>query len=449
MTVTLNVFNVAVILGLFILTYVGIIHPQIDKTLAAVVGAIAATLAIILFLRIPDPHDPTHTIAEDGLLHFTDLEIIALIIGTLIIVDIAQDSGVFHFLSIKILKASKGDPRRLLYYFGALTVVLSAMVNNISAMMIVGSLTLIACERLELDPKPYIITELSMTTTGGIVTLISSVPNIIISQIFGITFVSFLVVGAPLGFLTMVITFAIFIPLLKIQKAKDPELMAMKVADFDEWSAVKDRKSFYRSVIILSATILAFVFSQQLGLSLAMIAVTGGFIMIMASGKKLELVFEKLDWHLVAFFLGLFMFINALDVVQVLDFVAVQMTLILPESTFWAATILLWMTALISGIVDNIVVAAAFGPILFTIATGANGFQPGLIAWAAIFGANFGGGITPIGAPSAIIGLSLLYRKTGEKIGWGEFIKTQGIATIARLVATTIYLALLFSIGVF
>lgn len=445
---TLNGFNVTVILSLFILTYIGIIHPRIDKTLAAVVGAIAATLAIILFLVVPDPNDPTQIITEKGLLHFTDLEIIALIIGTLIIVDIAQDSGVFHFLSIKILKASKGDPRRLFYYFGALTVVLSALVNNISAMMIVGSLTLIACERLELDPKPYIITELSMTTIGGIVTLISSVPNIIISQIFGIAFVSFLVVGAPLGVLTMATSFAIFVPLFKIQKAKDPELMAIKVSDFDEWSAIKDRKSFYCSVIILSATILAFVFSQQIGLSLAMIAVTGGFIMILASGKKLELVFEKLDWHLVAFFLGLFMFINALDVVQVLDFVAEQMMVILPESALWASTILLWVTALASGIVDNIVVAAAFGPILLTVA-GAKGFHPDLIAWAAIFGANFGGGITPIGAPSAVIGLSLLYRKTGEKIGWGEFIKTQGVATIARLVTTTIYLALLLILGVF
>ena len=447
MTVILNPFNVVVILSIFILTYVGIVHPKIDKTLAAVVGAIAATIAIIK-MAIPDLHDSTQTLTEEGLIHFTDLEIIALIIGTLIIVDIAQDSGVFHFLSIKILKASKGDPRRLLYYFGGLTVALSALVNNISAMVIVGSLTLIACERLELDPKPYLITELSMTTTGGIITLISSVPNIIISQIFDITFTSFLLIGAPLGILTMAVSFAIFVPLFKIQPATDPELMAMKVSDFDEWSAVKDRNAFYRSVIILSATILGFVFSQQLRLSLSIIAVTGGFIMIITSKKKLELVFEKLDWKLVVFFLGLFVLVNALAAVQILDFVAEQMTLILPESDFWAATILLWVTALVSGIIDNIVVAAAFGPILHTVA-GAKDFLPGLIAWAAIFGANFGGGITPIGAPSAVIGLALLYRKTGEKIGWSEFIQTQGLATIARLVATTVYLGILLALGVF
>ncbi len=435
MSVAPNPLYVIVILIIFILTYIGIIHPKIDKTLAAIVGALAAAVAIILISN--------SEITEHNLLHFADFEIIALIIGTLIIVDIAQDSGVFHFLAIKILKASKGDPRNLLIYFGALTLVLSALVNNISAMMIVGTLTIIACERLELDPKPYIITELSMTTAGGVMTLISSVPNIIISQTFDITFFEFLIIGAPLGIITMIVSFIIFIPLFKIQKAKDPELMAIKVSDFDEWSAVKDRNSFYRSIIILSVTILAFMFSQQIGLSLSMIAVMGGFVMIITSKKKLELVFEKLDWILIAFFLGLFVLVNTLDAVLVLDFIAEQLSLILPENVFLAATILLWVTAIVSGIIDNIVVAAAFGPILFTVA-GTQGYPAGLVAWAAIFGANFGGGITPIGAPSAVIGLAFLYRKTGEKIGWGEFIKTQGLATIARLVATTIYLAVLF-----
>lgn len=429
--------NVAIVILIFILTYIGIIHTKIDKNLAAIIGAIAATIALIFLTNY----------TEEKLLHFRDLEIIALIIGTLIIVDIAQDSGVFHFLAIKILKASKGDPRNLLIYFGALTLVLSALVNNISAMMIVGSLTIIACERLDLDPKPYIITELSMTTAGGVMTLVSSVPNIIISKDFGIPFLEFLIIGAPLGIITMVISFAIFIPLFKIQKAKDPELNAMKVSDFDEWSAVKDRNAFYRSIIILSGTVLAFVFSEQLGLSLSLIAVTGGFIMIISSKKKLELVFEKLDWILVAFFLGLFVLINALDAVQVLDFIAEQLSSILPKDPFFASTILLWVTALISGIIDNIVVAAAFGPILFTVAE-TQGFPPSLIAWATIFGANFGGGITPIGAPSAVIGLSLLYRKTGEKVGWGEFIKSQGLATIARLVVTTIYLLVLLTLGI-
>ena len=443
--VTLNLLHVSLVFIIFILTYIGIINPKFDKTLAALLGAVAATI-VLVFLRIQDSHSPTGYVSEQSLLHFTDASIIALIIGTLIIVDIAQSSGVFHFLAIKILKASKGDPQTLLIYFGALTLILSALVNNISAMMIVGSLTILACERLDLDPKPYIITELSMTTAGGIMTLISSVPNIIISQTFEIEFVTFLIIGAPLGVITMVISFVIFIPMFNIRKAKDPELMRLKVEEFDEWSAVKSRTAFNRSIIVLGMTILGFVFSQQLGVSLAMVAVAGAVLMIVTSGKKLEYIFEKLDWHLVAFFLGLFVLINALDIVFILDYIAEQIAAILPTDDFLAATILLWFISVISGIVDNIVVAAAFGPILLEVATES---QQSLFAWAAIFGANFGGGITPIGAPSAVVGLSILYRKTGDKIGWGEFIKTQGLATLARLVITTVYLGILLMLGFF
>jgi len=444
LAVTLDPLHVVLVLIIFLLTYIGIINPKFDKTLAALLGAVAATI-VLTFLRIPDPHGGY--VSEQSLLHFTDASIIALIIGTLIIVDIAQSSGVFHFLAIKILKASKGDPQTLLIYFGALTLILSALVNNISAMMIVGSLTILACERLDLDPKPYIITELSMTTAGGIMTLISSVPNIIISQTFEIDFVTFIIIGAPLGILTMIVSFVIFIPMFDIRKAKDPELMKLKVEEFDEWSAVKSRTAFNRSIIVLTITIIGFVFSQQLGVSLAMVAVVGAMIMIVTSGKKLEYIFEKLDWHLVAFFLGLFMLINALDVVHILDFIAEALAAILPADDFFASVILLWFISVISGIVDNIVVAAAFGPILFEVAITET--QKALFSWAAIFGANFGGGITPIGSPSAVVGLAILYRKTGEKIGWGEFIKTQGLATFVRLVITTIHLVLLFALGFF
>ncbi|MHA1995728.1 MAG: SLC13 family permease [Candidatus Hodarchaeales archaeon] len=447
MVVALDPLHVVLVFIIFLLTYIGIINPKFDKTLAALLGAVAATI-VLIFLRIPDSHSSTGYVSEQSLLHFTDASIIALIIGTLIIVDIAQSSGVFHFLAIKILKASKGDPQTLLIYFGILTLILSALVNNISAMMIVGSLTILACERLDLDPKPYIITELSMTTAGGIMTLVSSVPNIIISQPFEIDFVTFLIIGAPLGIITMIISFVIFIPMFNIRKAKDPELMRLKVEDFDEWSAVKSSTAFHRSIVILSLTILGFVFSQQLGVSLAMVAVAGGVIMIVTSGKKLEYVFEKLDWHLVAFFLGLFVLINALDVVHILDFIAEQLAAILPADDFLAGSILLWFISIISGIVDNIVVAAAFGPILHDVAI-TEGYSQSLFAWAAIFGANFGGGITPIGAPSAVVGLSILYRKTGKKISWGEFIKTQGLATVARLVITTVYLGILLSFGFF
>ncbi|MHA2098173.1 MAG: SLC13 family permease [Candidatus Kariarchaeaceae archaeon] len=447
MAVELDIFNVSVILVIFILTYIGIIHHSIDKTIAAVLGAMAASIAIIYMkIQVEDPHHPGEFInaTEAQLIHFEDLSIIGLIFGTLVLVEVSQEAGVFHYLSVNILKATKGDPKKLLRYFGALTMILSALVNNISAMMIVGSLTLIACERLELDPKPYIITELSMTTVGGIITLISSVPNIIVAQIFGINFTSFILIGAPFAILAMILNFMIFEYLFRndIPKPSDPKVNEDKVNEFDPWGAVTDKNLFYKSIFMLSLTILGFVFSEQLGLSLAVIAIAGGVLMVLISGRKLDEIMSHLDWGLIAFFLGLFVLIQALALVDVLDFIAENLVSILPDNSLYSAIILLWFVSIISGIVDNIVVAAAFGPILLNV-TETSGLDPKLLAWAMIFGANFGGGLTPIGAPSAVVGLALLYRKTGEKIGWGEFIKTQGLATFVRLTFTSGYLWML------
>jgi Na+/H+ antiporter NhaD/arsenite permease-like protein len=422
----IDTFNVSIILVIFVVTYGGIIHTRIDKTLAAVMGAIIAVI-VLIELKVPDHKNPIEgsTITEEGLLEFylpQDLRIIGLIFGTLVLVEVSQESGVFHFISVKILKMSKGDPKKLLRYFGGLTIVLSALVNNISAMMIVGSLTLIACERLELNPKPYIITELSMTSVGGIITLISSVPNIILADIFDIQFIDFFIIGAFWGLVCMIANFMVFEYLYRneIPKLTDPEKMAARVDEFDEWSAISDKGLFYRSILVLSLTILCFAFSQQIGLSLATIAITGGIVIVLISGKTLDEVMAKLDWGLIAFFLGLFVLIAALDAVELLDFIAEWLAVVLPENSLLAAI--------------------AFGPILLKVATADNAK---LFAWSSIFGANFGGGLTPIGAPSAVIGLALLYRKTGEKIGWGEFIKTQGIATIVRLTLTTGYLWIL------
>jgi Na+/H+ antiporter NhaD/arsenite permease-like protein len=227
-----------------------------------------------------------------------------------------------------------------------------------------------------------------------------------------------------------------------IPKPSDPKVNEDKVNEFDPWGAVTDKNLFYKSIFMLSLTILGFVFSEQLGLSLAVIAIAGGVLMVLISGRKLDEIMSHLDWGLIAFFLGLFVLIQALALVDVLDFIAENLVSILPDNSLYSAIILLWFVSIISGIVDNIVVAAAFGPILLNV-TETSGLDPKLLAWAMIFGANFGGGLTPIGAPSAVVGLALLYRKTGEKIGWGEFIKTQGLATFVRLTFTSGYLWML------
>lgn len=440
----INIFDIGVILIVFVFTYVGIIHSRVSKTTAAVFGGIFVTIFIILF-EMENPNHPGIPISEEHLIHFRDLEVIALIFGFLMLVDVSAESGIFHYIAIKILKLSKGDPIKLLRYFGGLSVILSMLVGNISAMMIVGSLTLIACERLELPPKPYIIVELSMTTVGGIMTLVASIPNIIVSQVFDIGFMEFFIVGAPWGLVTMVVNFWVFERIYK----KDFKLkisakeLERRVNEFDEWATVKNRKHFYYSAIVLTLAIIGFIFSEQIGLSLTIIAITAGMTAVVVNARSIQESMSKVDWGLIAFFLGLFVIVAAMDEVGILELTANFLVDILPDDGLTASIIILWFVSIISAIVDNIVVAAAFAPILFTVANANAAYSPMVIAWATIFGASFGGGLTPIGAPSAVIGLAMLKRKTGVKIGWGEFIKTQGVATFIRIILSMGYLAIL------
>ncbi len=438
-----NILNIVVILIVFVFTYIGIIHNRVSKTTAAVFGGIAITIFMLLF-KMEDPRTGI-LLNEEDLIHFRDLEVIALIFGFLMLVDVTSESGIFHYIAIKILKLSKGDPIKLVRYFGGLSVILSMLVGNISAMMIVGSLTLIACERLEFNPKPYIIIELSMTTVGGIMTLVASIPNIIVSQAFDIGFMEFFAVGAPWGIVTMVVNFMVFERIYK----KDFKLkisakeLERRVNEFDEWATVKNKQHFYLSAIILSLAIIGFIFSEQIGLSLTIIAVTAGMVAVIANSRNIEDSMSKVDWGLISFFLGLFVIVAAMDAVGILELTANFLVDILPDNGLMASIIILWFVSVISAIVDNIVVAAAFAPILFTVANANAAYSPMVIAWATIFGASFGGGLTPIGAPSAVIGIALLKRKTGVKIGWGEFIKTQGVATLIRIIISMGYLALL------
>ena len=261
MNIEINIFHAILIIFVFILTYIGIIHTKIDKTTAAVFGAIV-TMLLVLFFNMEDPNKPGISISQEDLIHFRDLEVIGLIVGFLMLVDVSADTGIFHYVAIKILKLSKGDPIKLLRYFGVLSVVLSVLVGNISAMMIIGSLTLIACERLELNPKPYIIVQLSMTTVGGIITIVASIPNIIIAapSNFDISFVEFFMIGAPWGIITMIVNFIIFERIYKedLKLKISAKELERRVNEFDEWSAVTNRKYFFRSAVILILTIFGF-----------------------------------------------------------------------------------------------------------------------------------------------------------------------------------------------
>ncbi len=424
-----------VLFGIFILTYILIIRKTFDKTLAAALGGVLTVLVGVYV------QDPKFTLQDVVLFH--DFEILLIVIGVLILVEVSTKSGLFHFISVKILKYSQGDPTKLMIYFGILTVVLSGVLNNIACMLIVGSLTFIACERLTLDPKPFILSEMFLTAVGGNLTIVSSVPNIIVASKFSISFVDFLIIALPISLVLTVVSFLVYRVLFTFPSPTEEEKQERleRVNEFDEWAAVSDKKMFYKCAIILTSTMLLFVFADALGLTLAYVAILGAIMMVFVSGEKMEEALN-IDWSLIVFFGGLFTLIAGLEQAGALEEFATILADNLIEDQLISSIIILWTMGLFSGIVDNIVLAAALSPVLLGVSEEL-GWNSKAIAWALVFGANLGGGLTPIGAPANVIAISNLEKRSKTKMGWGDFIKLSVVVIGIQMLVVTFYVAFL------
>ncbi|OLS28657.1 MAG: Arsenical pump membrane protein [Candidatus Heimdallarchaeota archaeon LC_2] len=432
----INYFHLTIFLINFVLTYYYIIKKDFDKTMAAGLGALS-TLVLGNILGIFD--QGTFISEELG----NDYLILAILFGNLLIVAVASEVGIFQFISVKILKATQGDPMKLYWALGLLTFGLSAVIGTIPAILIAGALTIVACNELELDPKAFIMMEIVVTNTGGLTTLISAITNLIIAIPFGITFIQFTLISAPLSIILFFISMKMMMRMYNIKEMTVKEEKIENLQSFNEWNFVKDKKSFQRTSIVFGITMILLLLSDRIGMEIAVIAVGGGLIMTFVSGKNLDNILTKLDWGLITFFASLFIIVKGLELIGVLELLTDLLLGILGNNNLVASLIMLAFSSIFSGILDNMVLAVAMTPILINISNENTNLKMGPLIWALIIGTNLGGGFTPIGAPPAVLGLGILYKETGTKVGWGEFIKTIGYVTLIRIIVSAFYLMIL------
>lgn len=433
--------DVVVFVLIFVVTYWLIIDHRVNKHFAAFLGAVTCGIA----------GWGLNTFSESELVvHLeSDMLVLAIIVGNLIVVDVGSKSGLFHFISIKILKKSKGDPKLLLLYMGLLSVVLTVLVNNIGSILICSSLTILACKRLDYDPKPYIIAQMVLVNVAGLTTLVSSVPNMIIGTLLGdgFGFLEYLEVGLIIAGLLVTVSFVFFIVYFELPEPHmDAEQRRRAVEDFDEWAAVTNKKLFYSTAIILITMFVLFVFSTYLGLGIPTICISGAAVMLIVSGSDFDRTIQSVDWPLLSFFMGLFIVVASLDFAGVIDLLADGVELMVGNNGLVAVLVVLWVSAVLSGIVDSIVVAAALTPVVQSVAD-STGVTIVTMGWALIIGATLGGGLTPIGSPCSIIGIGVLSRRAGIQVGWSEWIGPAWMAFVHLIVATVFLTAMFYVVG--
>lgn len=424
--------------GILAVTFAVIAFEWLHKTVAALLGAIMA-VAVALVLNVYGGEQPYLAVHE--FLHH-DLGVLGVIVGTSIIVTIASESGLFHFMAVRLLKLTGGEPRRQLTAITAATVAFVTFLTIAPGVLIMTSLVLVITKELSDNPKPYIMAVAIGANSGALMTFASGIPTLMIGTSAQIPYLHFLIVSLPLGILSAILAFWVIRRFYREALASDDhhQKRAAKVAAFNEWALVKDRRLFYRSAMILVLTIFGFATAQQLGVGLDFIAITGGAAALLFSGLPPEEAINKVKWPIIIFFVGLFVLIGTVRETGLLDVLAGQIFQASGGSDMIAMWIIVPFVFVTAGIVDNIPIAATMIPVVKTMI--AQGLEAEPLWWSLIAACNLGGNPTPVGSIGAVIALHALEKERGIVIGWGEYVKVGGMIAVLQVILVLIYMSM-------
>lgn len=433
--------------AIMLATYVGVAVERFHKTVAALCGA---TVLVILSLALGIFEYPK---LYDFLKE--DLNIFGVIIGTGILVDVVGKSGLFHFLSMWIVRLTGGRASTLFLTLCVVTFLFVAVLTIVPAMLILSSLVLVICRTLNYKPVPFLLSVAICANSGAIATFASGLPNIMIGTAAQIPYVQFLQVSLPYAAVSLVIAvvmlrFSFRNDLPWKQTAEEQTALREQIETFDPWALVDDRKVLLRSGLILAGTVLGFIFAQQLGVGMDFIAMVGATAALLFAGKGVEDAIHKVNWTVILFFMGLFIIIGCVKQTGALAWVAEQVIELSDNRMSLLIPLMGGFSAVASSIVDNIPVAATLIPIVQDISgpniSGSNvPAEP--LWWTLIICCNLGGNGTPIGSISCVIAIYALKREANEHVGWGTFLKLGGMIMVVQVAGAIAYVLLSHNMG--
>lgn len=419
--------------AILLIAYIFIASEKIQKSVVALVGA---SLTMLLGLI------PAFNLEENvkGVFEYVDFEVIFLLIGMMIIVNIASRSGVFKWMALNLLKATKGHPKTVLFALAAFTAIASAFLDNVTTVVLMMPITFVIAKEFETDPVPFLITEVLASNIGGTATLIGDPPNIIIGTRAGLSFMDFVKELTPIIFVIFVVAIGTLVFLFRKGLKSTPEKME-HIANLDNSKTITDRKLMVRSVITLAFVILGFVTHDMTHIPAYVFAVAGAsFLLLFEKPKE---IYRDVEWLTIFFFIGLFIIIGGFEANGGIKFLADQLITLTHGSLEAATMIILWASGILSGIIDNIPYTATMAPLISELINPAN---PNAITgnvhalwWALSLGACLGGNLTIIGAAANVL-VSETSASKGYKISFLRFMKYGALVTFISLVLSSAYL---------
>lgn len=428
--------NVLISAGILILAYIFIAMEKIPKVTIALLGA-----GITILLGLVSQAKMTNgALNPHYFINFIDFNVIFLLVSMMIIVNITTRSGVFSYLANELMKATKGHPVLILMALGVFTAVVSAFLDNVTTVILIMPITFAIARKLDIDPIPFLLTEVFASNIGGTATLIGDPPNIIIGSAAGFSFMDFL---NNLTGVVSIILFSVIASLALIFKSKlhaDEEKMK-EISELDNSKTITDKNLMIRSLLVLGLVILGFITHDFTHIETCIAAMLGASVLLLF--EKPTDILKDVEWNTIFFFIGLFIIIGGVEASGGIKLMAEWILKVTQGSQEATSMLILWGSGLISGIIDNIPYTATMSPMLVEIQKTMGEAYTTPIWWSLSLGACLGGNLTIIGAAANVI-VSENAAKEGHPIAFMRFMK-YGVAVVAMsLIISTVYINLKF-----
>ena len=423
--------NVLISAGILILAYIFIALEKVPKVTIALLGAgITILLGLVSQTKVLDGVlNPTYFV------QYVDFNVIFLLVSMMIIVSITTRSGVFNYIANNLLKMTKGHPIAILAVLGIFTAVTSAFLDNVTTVILIMPITFFIAKELDIDPIPYLLTEIFASNIGGTATLIGDPPNIIIGSAAGFSFMDFVNNLTVVVAIILVVVLALLSLIFK-KKLHASEEKMIEVANIDNSNTIKDKALLIRSMTVLGLVILGFVTHDITHIETCVAAMLGASFLLLF--EKPTDILRDVEWNTIFFFIGLFIIIGGVEASGGIKLMAEWILKVTQGSQEAASMLILWASGVISGFIDNIPYTATMSPMLVEIekAMGADYTTP--LWWCLSLGACLGGNMTMIGAAANVI-VSETSAKHGHPMFFLRFMKYGVLVVLISLAICSVY----------
>ena len=414
--------------AVFLISYAIIISEKIHRTVVALLGGMLVIIGGV--------------INQEQAIEAIDFNTIGLLVGMMVIVGIARNSGLFEYLAVRSAKQSKGDPIKIMISLTIITAILSAFLDNVTTVLLIVPITFSIAKALEINPMPILFAEIMASNIGGTATLIGDPPNIMIGSATGLGFMDFVMNVGPIIPVILLVTILLLRIIFRRQLVTREELKE-NIMRMDPSSEIKDPVLLKKSLIVIGLVIFGFFIHQYVHLESATIALTGAALLLLITRDDPEYALQSVEWPVIFFFAGLFILVGALEQVGVIEWIALEGLKLTGGAMLPTGMLILWMSAIASAFVDNIPFVATMIPLIQDMGRlgGITNLDP--LWWSLSLGACLGGNGTIIGASANVVVVGMA-EKQGYKWTFIGFMKLAFPLMIVSILISAVYLYFFF-----